>query len=195
MDKKLEKCKNAVIAAFILKSIFYFIGKSDGASGIKGAFLGNEVWIEIGNQLIPLVCILVIFDIAGGILCSLKDKPVHNAGGFWNGGQSNGFLLSSLIAFMMGIVLIGVGVVLVYYKTGSFVIILMFALGIALEIAALCFGFLYHKVMKQMADIHKLTNKKEQIELVIQAAEGLEHKEEMMTEILENLLVDCMADK
>lgn len=184
-----------LIIAFVIKSALCFIGNNDWSSEKIKLLFGNQVLLEIGSQLIPLVSILIILDVSGGIVQGVKKQFVQNTEAFWESKQSNGFFLGFLTAFVAGIVLLGGGVFLAYYKTGGFAVILMFVSGIVSEIAAICFGFLHHKVMKQMIDIHKLTNKKEQFQILMQAVEGLEHKEEMMTEILENLLQDCMADK
>lgn len=195
MDKKVKGYRNMIIIAFVIKSVLYFIGNNDWPSEIIKLFFGNQVLLEIGSQLIPLVGILILLDVSGGIVQGVKKQFAQNTEAFWGGRQSNGFFLGFLTAFVAGIILLGGGVFLTYYKTGGFAVIFMFAAGIVSEIAAICFGFLHHKVMKQMIDIHKLTNKKEQFQFLMQTVERLEHKEEMMTEIVENLLHDCMEEQ
>lgn len=195
MDKKVKGYKNMIIIVFVIKSVLYFIGNSNLPSGKMRLFFGNQTLLEISNQLIPLVCILIILDMSGGIVQGVKEQFVQNTEDISGSKQNNGFFLGFLIAFAVGIVLMGGGAFCAYYKADSFVVVLMFVSGIVTEIAAICFGFLHHKVLKQMIDIHKFTNKKEQIQFLMKATEGLEHKEEMMTEILENLLYDCIVDQ
>lgn len=195
MDKKVKGYRIMIIIAFVIKSVLYFIGSNELPSEKIKLLFGNQVLVEIGSQLIPLVSILIILDVSGGIVQGVKEQFVQNTRDCLGSKQSNGFFLSFLIAFAVGIVLLGGGAFFIYYKMNDFAVVLMFVSGIVSEIAAICFGFLHHNVTKQMFDIHKLTNKKEQVKILMQAADGLEHKEEMMTEILENFLHDCMEEQ
>lgn len=194
MDEKVKRYQGWIIKVFIIKSLLYFIGNSDLPSGKMKMIFGNQVLLEIGSQLIPLVCILFILDAAGGIIEGVENQFALNRRGGVGSRQGNGFFLSFLIAFAAGIVLLGVGAFFAYCKMDGFVVMLMFVSGIVSEIAAICFGFWHYKMMKQMTDIHKLTDKKERIQLLMQSAEALECNEEMVTEILENLLQDCLND-
>ena len=102
--------------------------------------------------------------------------------------QANNSFLVSIIGFAIGIVLIGFGAVFAYSKIGDLPTAFLIIAGILSETVSVCFGFAFFTLTKQNNFLHRLISKKEQFYLLMQAAEGVDNKEEMLMTILESSL-------
>lgn len=167
MRKIFEKCRRFIIIAFAARSLLCFLGKSDFSLGMLSLICGNEILADIGNELFFWVCFLAVFEAIGEFIDSINSKSVSHTGdafgmnGLW---QSNEFFLLAIFSFVAGVAFIGGGAALAYYKMGNLVVGLMLAAGILSEIAAICFGFLHHKMVEQITAADRPANKGKQLE-------------------------------
>ena len=198
MDKTLEKCKRDIIVALAIRSLLCFIVKSDFSAGIIQIIFRNEVLVDICNEWFLLVCFLAVFRVIWGVAGSINRKYTKHMGapsGMGEFRQGNRFFLFAVFAFVVGIAFIGGGLSLAYNQMGNFAVGFMLAAGIVSEIAAIYFGFLQQKAIKQMTAVHRLTSMREQFDLLMQAAAELDLEEKVVAEILRDVLNDRMENR
>lgn len=153
MDKKLKGGCGIIGIIFLIRSIIYFVGKSTVVEGEKVFFWGNEVFADIGDQLFRVGCFLVIFYLVVTFLYDVIEKFAKNIGKSVE--MRNYFLFLTVVAFVTGIVLLGGGMAAACLQVENLLAVCVLAAGILLEIAAMCFGFIYHQLVKQITSVHR----------------------------------------
>lgn len=187
-----------IFLGFFFKSIFYMIGKECFETD-KKLFIqfGNEAFVDIGNELFTVICILSALFAFGKIILIFKNEFLTSIGingknsDQMNRKQANCLFIISVMAFVIGFVLIVISVVLISVRGGDVLNFLLVLGGIISEITAIGFLVVYHKTIAHIIYLHKLSTKKELFTQLINVTKELQdNREEMMIKIIEGIMKD-----
>lgn len=201
-DKEFIKtfviCSVFILIGFILKFLVYIIGMKYIDISEKFYFdTDNEAFFNLGNEIFTVISILTVIFVFGKIICFVKNEllkiirtdDVDSVK--MSNKQSNILFAISVIACVIGFVLIVFSVILISIEGGSIINFLLVLAGIISEIIAAGFLIVYNKKMEQINLLHKLTIKKELYPFLLKETEKLQYnKERMMMKLIESMLKD-----
>lgn len=196
--KALKCCVRFICLGLALKLVFCMIG-SECFNTNKKFFIniGNEVFNDLGNEIFTVTCILSVVFTVAKIAILAKDaffkmiRIESTDAAERNRKQANCSFVVSIVACVIGFIIIVISVILISIKGGGVINFLLVLAGIISEITAVGFLMVYNRCIEQMNLPYRLDIRKEQYSLLKTVVGKLEeNKEEVLIKIVENILKD-----